>query len=333
MRFLGGRVGIWRFAAVLAIFGLGIAALWPVDVRELSPLGSAAVSFLHFPAFFLLTGFFCGFARLKREHAVLNAGIATVFGVAVGVLIETLQVLVGRGNDATDVGIGLLGVWTFLLIRGSRDSVFRLRTRRFFIAGACASTALAACPVCMEAAGVAMRSIRFPTLGEFNSRLELRYWIPQGGSAERYTEVSFIRSRTEPGESALRVLTGKGSWSGVSYFAGGQNWAGFNTLNFSVFNEERPFRLNMRIDDCNPESQTFGSRFDTNVWVVPGWNRYELDLIEIERGGAFRQLSIDCVNRVAFFTGANEPEREFLLANVRLVKRSRTSPGQDEIGR
>jgi len=75
----------------------------------------------------------------------------------------------------------------------------------------------------------------------------------------------------------------------------------------------------MRIDDCNESAPKFGFRFDGNVPVSAGWNHISLRLDDIARRPEHRQLSLGCVRRLAFFTGAGEPARKFHLAGIRLA--------------
>jgi hypothetical protein len=187
------RIKARHGAAVIIVSGLAVAAFFPIDMAAASPLSRSILNFIHFPAFFIVAWAIYRVARLSRENAARNAAIMLGAGMGGAVAIECLQLLVGRDFDLVDAGIGVLGVTSFLMTEAGRDATRGRRFRWFSFGAALIPAILAVAPIAAEGAGVAARWFYFPVLGKFNSRLELKYWVPQGGSRTVRTAVSLAR--------------------------------------------------------------------------------------------------------------------------------------------
>lgn len=287
----------------------------PGSGEEENPLIGRVSDGAHFPAMLALT--VCAYFLVQRPGLSSPTKGFLVGAVAAIVVlgVELIQPYVGRSASAADVIFGLLGVVT-----GSVAAVSIDQNRKFFLPSwllaviiACGVTAFR--PAWFELQAEDWRQQHFPVLGEFEDAVEMRIWRPEAGDDKSFPILERRPWNFYEGRHALQVTTQKGSYSGIRYLIR-QDWSGFRTLSFAVFNPGRPFRLSVRIDDTSRSA--YDDRFNKTLDVATGWTRVEIPLDDVVHGPSRREINLAKLRQLLLFTGQDEPERVFFLDDVRL---------------
>jgi hypothetical protein len=243
--------------------------------------------------------------------------ISASITIAIAGLVELVQPSFGRTKSIEDFRNGALGA----VIAGATLCLRQTRRDRVWWA-LLAGVAALACgsllePAWKEGHGILWRHSNFPILGDFEEIPELRLWEAQGGSENSTTAIAFSREHASRGLQSLQVRTGAGSWAGVSYSAGDQDWRGRRALSLDVFNPGPSFPISLRVDD-DGDCSKYGQRYDDGFAVTNGWNHLSVPMAAVENGPRARKLNLRNIRRLAIFTGESQPGREFFIDYVHL---------------
>ena len=122
--------------------------------------------------------------------------------------------------------------------------------------------------------------------------------------------------------STLRVKTSGGpGYGGVSYYVGKQDWSGYETLAWEIWNPGKAFTLGIRIDDDGDVS-TARSRYASSVEVKRGENAYAIPLEKVRTGAETRLVNLEAIRRILFYTDDNSPPQVFFVDGLRLEKKA-----------
>jgi hypothetical protein len=267
----------------------------------------------------LMAGFTWIVFRLFRGQAASYNGRSVVWAAltscAAGGVIEGLQPWFGRTDSLVDFRNGVLG--SVLAALGITAWEGNRQAKASCALAMAASILLALWPAGQEGHALFRRWQQFPMLGDFENDAELRLWPAQGGTVQTGTTVARTHSHQAHGDFALQINAVAGSWSGVSFLAGNQDWRPYKQLAWDIFNPGPPFTLSLRVDD-DGDCTKFGSRFDDGYAVTNGWNHLRVTTRVLERGPRDRPLNLSGIRRLVLFTGEKEPARQFYLDHVRL---------------
>jgi hypothetical protein len=279
-----------RFAALALSLFLLICPLPPAIQSD--PWMSAAMDGLHVPAFAVLT--------ILVRH--LFARKSSLFAVIISILlaggVEVIQGVTGRSPSWADFGLGVLG--TLLIPWG-------LWLRHRIIAGmgiALPALLFTGLPLFNMSAVRTRLTQDLPRLGFAPERGWSSAWHPHDGSLTKVLVTSSGRT--------LQVEVSSGSYRGVSFLPGSQDWSAYRQLDVGIWNPGTAFPLGLRIED-QQSGQAHHQRFNGIFVIPPGRSEHSLRLDEIARGPTERRLDLRRIRRLALFTGENEPARTFVL--------------------
>lgn len=271
----------------------------------------------HLPVFFAISMLL---HRLCRGLPLYSSGqliCAVVAAFVLAVITEVTQPLAGRSADTMDFLADLSGITGYLLWCLLNSPRARPLAQLGCMLGIYALIGLTIWPPIEVALAQRHRASEFPVLGGFEDRWDLHHWRGHGGSEQSPSTVALSSDYAADGRQSLRVNVGAGYWSGVRMHVPAQDWQGYRRLSFHVFNPGEAFILNIRVDDGG-EVEAFGTRFDDNRDIAPGWNLIHIATADIAAGGSVRRLDMADIRRLVLFTGANAPERVFYLDAVKL---------------
>jgi hypothetical protein len=250
---------------------------------------------LHVPAFAWLTLLF---RNLIARTGWLHAAIASVLTAGA---VEVIQSLTARSPSWTDFGLGLLG--TLLVPWG-----LWLRSRCNRVAAgvviAFPAILLTGLPILGVVAVRAALTQDLPRLGFSPERGWSAAWHPQDGT--------ITKTVPAPSGVALRVEASAGSYRGVSFLPGSQNWSAYAKLELRIWNPGPAFSLGLRIED-QQSGKIHAQRFNGVFEIPPGRSEQSLSLDEVAKGPEDRTLDLRRIRRLALFTAENEPPRTFVL--------------------
>lgn len=247
--------------------------------------------------------------------ALLAAGTegAQLFTERDATLADLAWNLVGGG-----IGVALGRAWLLARDR-AREAAARygsLGVTAALGALALALFAFAAAPAAREL--LALRHFRgaFPTMGDFETEIELVWWRPSGGA-----RVARAREGAAQGEFALRVDPGRrrGRWPGVGIEGRAFDWSGYDSLALHVANPGAEMALVVRIDDdgaCRTPDDRFNERFE----IPSGGQDVVVPLSRIETGPRARRLRLDRIRAILLYIERTPAASPFAIDAVRLIR-------------
>jgi hypothetical protein len=155
---------------------------------------------------------------------------------------------------------------------------------------------------------------QFPTLSDFETPLETTRW---DGDARFSASRSFARH----GKASLRVEMGTAQYSGVSLVYFPVDWRGYRFLNMDVLNPSTEeivvtFRIHDRLHEAG--EQRYEDRFNRTFRLPPGWSNIRVDLGELARAPAGREMDLGRIRAVGLFATKLQRSRTIYLDSVRL---------------
>lgn len=287
---------------------VGIIVLLLIPVKKIPDEGwlAGAWNLQHLPGFFLFTRCIHAVLRGLRaspRHAFLAALLALV--AAVG--SELLQALVGRSASLEDVtldafGVALATLWPY------RPARFTPARRVAWFAVLLGGVLFAFAPAIRLEMAVRDALGRLPALGDFQKPSATRVWRAQGATTRAVRD------------GALQVDIRPGTYGGVHYLPGTQDWSPYTALALAFTNPGPALRLGVRIDDA-------GSARD-RVWhadeihVPPGDSEVRIPLPRAlirQSGREARPLDLTRVRRLLLFVDKTESAVHFSLRSATLI--------------
>ncbi len=289
--------------------------LLPLGSNRDSPLMRAAFDAGHFPLLAVFTAV-CFLLLAGGRVARFRLGVAIFLGVLAALAVELVQPWIGRTSSVRDFLIGLLGVFT----TATAVWVWRrpgVGLRLFHVVVVTVLAMMVLRPTWHEFEAARWRRHNFPLLADFEEPVELRLWSPRGNLLAVPSTMAPSNARSSSGESSMQVKTARGQYGGALYTAGRQNWQGFESLVFDLYNPGEAFSFLLRIDDTGDCTER-ESRFNRDYRVGTGWSSIRVALSDIREGPERRELNMREITRVIFLARRSSTARVFYLDHVRL---------------
>jgi hypothetical protein len=249
------------------------------------------------------------FARGWKLWAGVTAGI-----LLLGTAIELIQGMTGRVMDPRDLVRNLLGCW---LVLGFQPVLMRSPGRSARTTLMAALVTLLLLVETSTTAQVAMRQFHvhrlLPALYDFQTTGLWAFWNGD------------VAATTVPAgdgdQAAVAVNLDTGVYSGafLNNFPG--DWRGYDRLIVELYNpSETPLDLTLRIHDLTHDRgrQIYADRFNTQLALDPGNNRFEIDLARIASAPAQRPMDMSEVRRIGLFAARLPEPRTIYLTGLRL---------------
>ena len=271
----------------------------------------------HIVYFALLTGL------LSRWRFVANMSLAGqwIFILAItlllGVSIELMQYGTARTPDIGDVLRDLTGS-LIVLVFGSTRAALRPVSLRLSLQVAVLSLSLVQLwPVAKSLIDESIARHQFPLLSDFETPFEIDRWT---GSAR--LSVESVPSITRSRLLKLSLSTEQYSGAALKYFDG--DWTSAGRLEFSLYNpDEDPLQITCRIHDLQHADghEEYEDRFNRRYTLMHGWNRIDIDLDEVKRSPAGRNMDMSRIREFRLFVTSLPAPRIIYVDNIRLSPR------------
>lgn len=242
--------------------------------------------------------------------------LATLGVLVLGLGVEFAQSLGDRQIDRDDVFRNLTGLWAVLALLpwvGFR----RPSPVRDWLLRALALALLSIDPVMV--AGIAIQQIQIsqglPALYNFQHDHPERFW--RGNVAPS--------SRGDCGPltgHALAIDLTTRRYTGASLDNLPADWRGYDELVFVLWNpQSHAIPVTLRINDLDHERQSnqFHDRFNRTFEIQPGINQIQQPLKEVAEAPRAREMDMDRIRRLMFFTSNLDRPARLCLGQLRLV--------------
>ena len=303
----------------LLLFGLllPLFILFFVDSSDYRPTRSFQIAWNlgHIVFFALTVSLFLQQSSILRKSSGLRqfwiiVGICLIFGI----LIESIQDMVGRQADWSDILRNILGGLIALVFFPHRkfgsNANFGIRSKAVVIVLLCTQLY----PLILTLLDEQMARNRFPVISNFENQLELASWYSDGN-------MTLDKNIVSNGNSSARIELTTKFYSGasLSYFHG--NWENYKQLSFSIYLPDQPaLPLTYRIHD-RQHKQTgnqYNDRFNQKILLKLGWNHVSIDLKDVIHSPRTRLMDIESITNIQFFAINLKQPRVIYLDNLRL---------------
>ncbi|MEX2473959.1 succinyl-CoA synthetase subunit beta [Marinobacter sp.] len=243
--------------------------------------------------------------------------VSTLVVLAIGIGIELLQSGLDRQEDWRDVLRNQVGTWLVLAWRPIFSSTSATSRQHWALAGA----------------SLLLIAIELGTVGVVAARhIEMNRQMPQLYSFEHNQPNQFWRGPVSPsplhrpenhpaGGQSLEISLNTRVYSGASLDNLPADWRGYSRLNLALFNpHDDRFTMTLRINDVAHErhSNAYNDRFNTQLVLEPGPNRFTFDLERVRNAPRTRSMDMDNIRRLSIFVIRLPQPRTVYLTELRL---------------
>jgi VanZ family protein len=299
-----------RLAAVLggAVVLAALLAPFPPASRTVD----AFTDLTHVPLSAALAGFGALWLHRRGRSATTALLGAWAGSVALGIVIEILQALVGREASAGDVWADAAGAAAGVLIAAMSMVP---RRRGLWAAGAVLAALAGAVWPGLRLWDVARQRLHPSRLGTFEDALELDRWSFDGSEATR------SREQVTEGRYSLRVELKRGRYPGAGLTSPPPDWSPYSLFRGDVYLEgDAPLDLRIKVEDEDHDGQ-LSDRFQRVVRLMPGPSHLQIPLSDVAAGPQGRRLDLTRVTQLRFFAADLPSPRVLFLDNLVLVAR------------
>ena len=290
---------------------IGILPLFFVDLdRWVGSVPPEVHALGHVAFFAVLAMALMALPLLRRQRFAFRAVLVLLTILAAGIAVEVAQGFLGRTASMRDLGLNLVGAMAGISLF-ARPGI----PRRVLVGLASALLVAVLAPTALDLADRAVARAQFPTLADFDTRLEHRRWSSGQPSG------TIARS----GSRSLRIELAPGSWPsfGTHMQRSFGDWSGYSYLELSLFNpDEEPLRLGLSIRDREHfrTGRSYRNRYATRMELDWGWNDVRIPIEDIRDGPEERPLDLNQIAELAIFAIDLEGPRVVFLDRVRLVE-------------
>jgi hypothetical protein len=318
------KEALWALGLIFAALAVG---LMPIPGPYPTILMSAAMNVGHVLVFGALA--LSILFVIRRYWPALGHRVGLAYFTAASVtavltvLTELAQVFGPRDADLGDVGRGLLGIVSFLLIYAGFDRratiVWRKApagTRVCVITIACLAATVGVTPLARSLWAYYARASAFPVLLDFESSTQAVFLItndadltvvesPAAWSDNRTSEVGHLLFR-------------QAEYPGLIIQEPYPDWSERSSLLLSVFLPGSvPQTLNLRIHDA-AHDWTYADRFNWPMKITPGSNLIRIPLSVVRGAPESREMDMRQISGIVIFSHRPGGPFDVYLDNLRL---------------
>lgn len=242
--------------------------------------------------------------------------------VLLGAGTEFAQFFGPRDSDPVDLLRNVVGALAFLAAAAAFDRDLlagkRTRVRLLALAGSALILVLVCVPVVLTMRAYVQRDAAFPVLFDFAGS-----WCRQF-VRHRHATMSFVAPPAEwpePAPAAVgRILLSASRFPGVTLEEEREDWSGFGTLSFDIFNPSaHAVQIRVAVDDRLNRVER-AARYDRPWILVPGLNRLRIPCDELRRGPLRGSLDTNAVRQIAFYSIYLDRPVELFVGPIRLER-------------
>lgn len=235
--------------------------------------------------------------------------VAIVIAAVVGLLVEVLQLFIGRDFSLFDVAYDVLGAVVGMVVASWPQL---RRYPREIVISLCGAVALLVAVIVAPVAATgwdAWRAQRqFPALVAFDSTLERGRFRVVGGTG------------LDIGDGQMAVALTTAVYSGFFIKDAPRDWRGYSTLIVDLVNPDAaPLPLTCRIHDREHTTNYRSSdRFNRRFSIAPGTHRLIIPLADVEMAPRGRVMAMDQIYEFGCFVHKLEQPRRLIVRGIRL---------------
>lgn len=258
----------------------------------------------------------------KHNYAWSYLG-AIILTLLAGIIVEYIQLSVGRDAELIDVLNDGVGIFSFLGLYAFIDpalNTFRSKEGRRLIFGIFGLSSLllliGLSPVINLTLSYYQRDRDFPILIDFSKHWPLAFISTQDASLQ-IAEVPEQWLNTEQKHLGIVTLY-SAQYPGFALKEPVSDWSSYAYLKFSIFSDTiQPIKLSLRIND-KQHNQEYNDRYNTSLLIEQGKNQFRISLDDIRNGPTDRKLDLHAIDKVVLFASDLDTPLQFYVGNFQL---------------
>jgi len=254
--------------------------------------------------------------RFMGRFLLANAALAVVLSCAFGAAAELLQAQVGRDSSWSDFYVDVYGS-----IAGAAFFLFFYLRSLWRFGYLLLSAALLIwafkLPVILGYAN-SIRVDRFPVIADFDD-----FWLNRYLRTMQNAKYAFVPAPEGWRGNDSKVLWVRfhpAAWPGIQISEVEPNWQGYDLLTLEIFNPgTKNVNLVVRIHD-RWHNNRFHDRYSKTFYIRPGYQRLAIPLQQVKSAPKGREMDMQNIRAVMFYSYKVQTEHELYFDNVRLQK-------------
>ena len=280
----------------------------------------------HIPLFGLIAWTVLLAINLKKpvisDWPIWSYVAAFLFTLGISFMSELVQIITPRDASIKDFFLNSLGSSVFLgagLLWANQEFSKRYgswhkRLRFIFAAVTIILCVFAVRPLVLIAIDEIQKKESFPVIASFETKRELKRW--EGGN----NDLRLSQEHVKDGQYSLRVALAPGKYSGIHIAHPPNDWRGFNSFDFTVFNQsEKSLNIMLKIFDWE-HNYEYSDRFNRLIRLKPGENNISIPFRDIASAPEKRKMRMDKIGQVSFFVRDLKEKQILYFDNIRLLQ-------------
>jgi VanZ family protein len=253
---------------------------------------------------------------ISKQPLLIQSILVLPFALILGVLIELIQINIGRTFSNIDVFNDLIGSFIALIyFNASRRNISKVILRLLQFT-AVFLILLAIFPLARASIDEYFSMKKFPILSDFETPFEIGRWSDRD-------KLEINHDIVRNGKSSLRVQLDTTKYSGTSLKYFPNDWRDFSTLRFSVFNTSfDPLKIHCKLYDMlhAVNGYNYDDRFNGEFTLTHGWNDIEIRIDRIANAPVERKMDLSNIRSFGIFVVSLSQPEVIYIDDVRLVK-------------
>jgi VanZ family protein len=253
---------------------------------------------------------------ISKQSFLIQSILVLSFALVLGVLIELIQINIGRTFNVVDVFNDFIGsLITLIFFNASRRNISKVILRLLQFT-AVFLILLAIFPLARASVDEYFSTKKFPILSDFETPFEIGRW-------NNKDKLKINHDIVRNGKSSLRVQLSTTEYSGTSLKHFPNDWRDFSALQFSVFNTSfEPLRIHCKVYDMlhSVNGYTYDDRFNEEFMLTHGWNDIKIRIDIIANAPVKRKMDLSNIRSFGIFVVSLSQPKVIYIDDVRLVK-------------
>lgn len=251
----------------------------------------------------------------KKKPSLRYFLILVLLSATLGLLIEILQVFVGRNFEFKDLVSDVAGAVIGYVIATYLDAKYIFNKKYLSILAVCILVLMSSrnlMSVTMDE--ISMRS-EFPNLASYSNSFSLTRWDVNKA------HISRSELNSEAGTQLLSVNFLPAKYPDITLQHFVRNWSGYNFINFKVFNaQKKNINVEFKIYDQIhiKKGYTYNDRFNMKLNLKNGWNDINVSLSKVINAPKDREMDITSIKSISLFLIDVKKPVQIYLSDIKL---------------
>jgi hypothetical protein len=247
---------------------------------------------------------------LNRKTTSTQISLIIGFTIILGLLIEGIQLLIGRTSEIIDIWRSIIGSLLAITFskRMSEVKLYVIRIAKFLVI---IFLLIEAWPLIKALTVEIQAKIDFPIIADFENHFELENWH---GRCYKTINNEFVYH----GDKSLKAVFLTTKYSGISIDRFPSDWQNYSKIIFNVYLPATDsLKLLCRINDKNHKKH-INDWFGKSFYVKQGWNEISFKLEDVEKAPTDRKMDITNIKNFTLYTKNLKEQKTIYFDYLRL---------------